>query len=564
MKREHVGESGEPIVAKSKRTPKKEPRRDKRANGGGVFASHDALPPQLIINESDPTATAKKLAALIAKRTDFLFNNHMPVRVAVEADCMPRAVEVTIDAVRVHAHEICVPTKLRTKNDKTSRIAAPLSKDIASLYLSGLEGRWGLKPFRGITTSPILANDGSIRIASGYDAASGLWCHNIPDLAIPKQPSEADARKALEAIRSTFETFPFADSRRRWDGERGIEIVDRSKPAGLDETSTVTALLTAVCRPSLDFAPGFLCDAPAFSGAGTGKGLLVKAICIIASGIKPTAFTSGHDAAEFDKRLTAALIEARPAIFLDNFNNKELHSAVLASALTEDPAEVRILGQSKNVRLYTKTFVGVTGNAVEIAEDQARRWLKSRIDAHMENPEKRGFAPGFLEQIYATRPKLLSWALTIWRWGRHNKLKTGEPVGNYETWSRWCRDPLLAIGMPDPAKRIDEIKAADPRRRELVTVFDTWWAFHQDMIMKTADIATEVIEQIDSKSIRRSDGSLQFNRQRVAAFLAAHAGTRVGGYAFNKLDDSGGAPSRPVALYKLQREKKETPDDTTA
>ena len=34
--------------------------------------------PELVINEADPTATAKELAALIAARDDFLFNGHAP------------------------------------------------------------------------------------------------------------------------------------------------------------------------------------------------------------------------------------------------------------------------------------------------------------------------------------------------------------------------------------------------------------------------------------------------------------------------------------------------------
>ena len=91
-------------------------------------------------------------------------------------------------------------------------------------------------------------------------------------------------------------------------------MIDLSKPAELDESTFIAAMLTGVCRQSLELAPGFLCDAPSISGAGTGKGQLVKAICVIASGVRPAAFTSGHDAGEFDKRLTAALIEAHPAV----------------------------------------------------------------------------------------------------------------------------------------------------------------------------------------------------------------------------------------------------------
>jgi len=207
----------------------------------------------------------------------------------------PRALEVVTDTVRVLAHKICIPTKL--VNSKHVRV--PLSKDIAQLYLYGLEGSWGL------TTAPILSDDGSIRTASGYDERSKLWCYNIPDIVVPTRPTTDDARQALKSLRTFFRTFAFADAERLHDRDLAVEVVDLTKPAGLDESSFLAALQTAVCRQSLELAPGFLCDAPNFSGAGTGKGLLVKATCAIAAGFTPAAFTSGHDAQELDKRLTS-------------------------------------------------------------------------------------------------------------------------------------------------------------------------------------------------------------------------------------------------------------------
>ena len=153
------------------------------------------------------------------------------------------------------------------------------------------------------------------------------------------------------------------------------------------------------------------------SGAGTGKGLLVKAAVIIASGQRPAAFTAGHDKEEFDKRLTSALVAACPAVFLDNYNGKDLVSDILASVLTESPAMTRLMGQTKIVPLHTRCFIGITGNSVRIAEDMARRVLKTSLDARMENPEQRKFKPGFLDSVFEKRAPLLSDALTIWRWG---------------------------------------------------------------------------------------------------------------------------------------------------
>jgi hypothetical protein len=206
------------------------------------------------------------------------------------------------------------------------------------------------------------------------------------------------------------------------------------------------------------------------------------------------------------------------------------------------------MGHTKTVPLHTRTLIAITGNGIEVSEDMARRSLVAHLDPRMENPEMRKFTPGFLDHVLQERPKLLSNVLTIWRWGRQNNLTAGIPLGNYEVWAQWCRDPLVALGMQDPVKRVPEIKAADPQRRELVTIFDTWWAAHGDRVVRANDLDQVVIEVIDTKSFRK-DGELQFSRQRVARWLTRHSRTRAGGYTLTKLPDDDVA--RPIAQYRL-------------
>ena len=517
---------------------------------GGSSPDYPTDLPELFINPHDPTATAKELAGIIARGTEFLFNGNTPVRITAEDDEMPRAIEVTNEAVRVVAHQLCVPIKLSTSRRALHKEPVPLSAEIAGLYLNGLEGRWGLKMFRGITTAPILSDNGEIRTADGYDSISRLWCYKVPTVAVVDRPTQDDALRALNFLRRVFRTFPFADGERITDPDLGVEVISAEQKPGLDESSFLVGLITAVCRQSLDLAPGLLCNAPSISGAGTGKGLLIRGICITGSGARPVAFTAGHDNEEFDKRLTAAFVESRPAVFLDNFNAKELKSDTLASVLTEDPAMVRIMGQTKNVPLHTRTLVAITGNGVQIAEDMVRRLLLWNLDARMADPEQRKFRPGFLNHIYSLRPNLLSACLTIWRWGRQNPTPIGLPLGSYETWSRWCRDPLLALGCADPITRMAEIKAADPARKQLTEVFAVWWEKHRDAVLKATELAPEVLELIDERATKRIDGTLQFNRHYVAKWLVKHTGTWIGPYHLEKA--AHGRPSRPVAKYRLR------------
>jgi putative DNA primase/helicase len=489
---------------------------------------------------------AKELATLIAARRDVLLNGYTPVRVIVELGQTPYASELTTEAVRTYAFEIC--RCIKNKED------APLPKDVAQLYLHGLEGQWHLRPLNGISTSPLLAADGSIRSANGYDEETGLWCHDVPDIVVPERPTKEEAQRALLVLRQAFQTFPFGDAVRFRDESLGVDVLDLAHQPQLDESTHLVALMTSVCRACLTLAPGFLYNASLISGAGTGKGLASKGVCLIGSGMRPSAMSAGHDNEELDKRLTAAAIEARPAIFLDNFNEGDLKSNTLASFLTENPARVRVLGQSKTVPLNTRTLVTITGNAVTISEDMARRILQIMLDAGMENPELRPFAPGFLEGIFARRSELLSACLTIWRWGvQHHALPRGKPIGSYEQWALWCRDPLLALGCRDPIDRIAVIKAADPRRRHLAEVFTKWWEHHTDQPVSAADLHLAVKEAIDPEARRGADGTLQFSRQKIAAFLRMHTNTRAGGFHLEEALPGTSAHRHQTTRHRLMK-----------
>ena len=129
---------------------------------------------------------------------------------------------------------------------------------------------------------------------------------------MPEQPTKDDARAALALIRDAFKTFCFADAVTVYDADCGVPVVDVSKSPGRDKSAILVALLTAVCRPSLHLAPGVLLRAAAMSGAGAGKGLLARYMCIIAFGREPHAVTAGGTAEELDKRIASELIEVLP------------------------------------------------------------------------------------------------------------------------------------------------------------------------------------------------------------------------------------------------------------
>src|SRR5262249_55444989 len=149
-------------------------------------------------------------------------------------------------------------------------------------------------------------------------------------------------------------------------------------------------------------------------------------------------------------------------------------------------ARVRLLGQTRMVPLNSAAFVAITGNGLTVTEDLARRMNPLELDARCEDPESRPFSPGFLALIEQQRPELLTAGLTIWRWGRQNSvaLARGKPLGSFEIWAEWCRDPLIALECRDPVERIEALKVNDPRRQRIAELFRTWWQRHASTPMK--------------------------------------------------------------------------------
>ena len=345
-----------------------------------------------------------------------------------------------------------------------------------------------------------------------------------PD-SFPSRPTRNEAEEAFRLIRETFKTFCYADAE-MLDDPSGIAVVDTGKAPGRDEFSFLVALLTAVCRPSLYLAPGVLLRAASLSGAGAGKGLLARCICIIAFGRDPHAVTAGATAEELEKRIAAELMEGSPSLFLDNLNNTAFRSDLLASAITERPARVRLLGKSQMVPLNASAFVILTGNGLSVSEDLARRFITVEFDPRTEDPEARPFKNDIRAEVRERRPELLAALLTIWRWGRiATDIKPGRTLGSFEQWCHWVRDPLLALGCQDPGERVSEAKERDGRRQEVVDLFNAWWERHGDRPVAVSQLHDDVKQVADPQ---------KRGRQYVASRLEKLAGTRMGGFVLTR------------------------------
>jgi hypothetical protein len=503
-------------------------------------ASADAKP-RLKIDKNHPEGTVTGLRDMFAK-SGRLYDRGTPVRVVFDQTLGGSVAHVmTADSLTLEAHFACQPyTVTRAKGGLVER-DAPLPPQMARMYL-GWRGEWRLPPLNGIATTPLLSEDGLVRAARGYDVATGLWCERVPDVGdlVPLRPTRLQAESALALIRDAFKTFCFADAE-TIKGSDGVSIVDLRKPPGLDESSFLTALLGAVCRPSLDLAPGALFRAAPYSGSGAGKGKLARCICAVAYGRQPSAVTAGGSAEEMEKRVSAALLEGGPAVLFDKFNNVTLRSASLESALTERPAKVRQFRTLDLITLNALASVFVTGNGVLLAQDIVRRFIPTELDARMEDPERRSFTGDILAEMARRRPALLVAQLTIWRYGRlAGDPKRGVSLGSYEQWCAWVRDPLLALGCRDPVKRLSEVKQRDPFRQMIGALFAAWWKHHGSSPQTAHQLDIEVQRIVDPQGR---------GRQYVASQLEQLDQTRLGGFILTR---QRGLSFYAVATYALQ------------
>lgn len=496
---------------------------------GGRMPGGSAGPgkPRLLVRPADPDVTVAELRTYLAA-AGRLYDRGMPVRLAHDAMAGGAVAHpMTPDGLMREAHQCCRPFIKRERKEGVVEVDAALPKGVAVMYLD-MRGEWGLLPLNGIASAPLLDNAGSIHAHDGYDPGTGMWCEHVPpglDAAVPGTPTREQAAAALLVLRRLLRTFAFADASTVMEQGQDVPVVDVGTPPAMDESTALAALLTAVCRPSMPLAPGLLVRAASLSGAGSGKGLLVRVLCAIAFGRSPAAVTAGGTPDELDKRIGSELMAGGPTLFLDNLNDTALKSDSLASAITERPARVRVLGKSVMVPLNASAFIALTGNGLTVREDLARRFLAVELDAGVEDPETRRFRGDVLAEALGNRAALLAAALTVWRWGRREdaagKLAPGLPLGSFEAWCRWVRDPLLALGCADPVKRVADAKASDRKRQNVAELFKTWHNTHAADPIKAANLGDPVARLLDPQGR---------GRQYLAAALGRLVGTRAGGF----------------------------------
>lgn len=303
-----------------------------------------------------------------------------------------------------------------------------------------------MRELKAIAYLPLVRPDGSLCLTPGYDEASQVYCHfDADDFAdIPDSPTQDDLTAAMRDLFAPWRGYTFASND--------------------DRAAMVAAVLTAVCRPALDIAPGFFSDAPA---QASGKTKLAQALGSFMLGKRAgiTSFvTCANSEAETAKEIISLLLAGEGFWLIDNVKGT-WSSAVIAGLMTSGGFNGRVLGASQWFRGDARLLVCATGNNAALDHDLGRRFIKIRIDAGVEKPQTRIFDFCPIAEAIDRRVSIARGALTLFRgWGAAGK-PTPRRVGcDFAEWDKLIRSSVLWLAEQEFAVEAGIGELGDPAR----------------------------------------------------------------------------------------------------
>lgn len=345
------------------------------------------------------------------------------------------------------------------------------------------------RPCAGIVRVPLF-RDGEIVSKAGWDSVTELVIDPPTLPRIPKDPTRAEAERALVRLLRPFRGF-----------------IEKQTA---DRCSLAAAALTAALRPSLPTAPAIVLDG---NGPGVGKGKIARALSMIASGTAPAVVTEGASPEETEKRIAAVVMSGVPAALLDNLQ-RNVASSTLESALTEEVATIRIFGKLENLHVSCRALWCLTANNATLRRDLQRRTLPVRIVVPSDAPEKVRFDFDLVEETKKDRGQLLAAAYTIAKaWWAVRQLPENaahhHPLGSFELWAELVGGAVSWLTGQNPVALIVERKENDlfvAAERELIEALaakydgERWKA-----AQAAADIDVTLWTQVLPSAPRRDD-----------------------------------------------------------
>ena len=325
----------------------------------------------------------------------------------------------------------------------------------------------------GIVAAPIFGADGSLEVSPGYLPRSSVLFEAEPGFAVeavPERPASCDVAAARSLlVDDLLGDFPFT--------------------AEAERAHALALLLLAFARPMIDGpTPLHLVEKPT---PGTGATLMVDALATIVTGRPASVMTEGRDEDEWRKRLTAKLRSLPVLLVIDNLKGK-LDSCALAAALTAPTWEDRLLGRSEMVQVPIRCAWVATGNNPQLSNEIARRVVRIRLDAGIDQPwrRERFRHPDLLGWLRQHRADLVRACLVLIRhWIAQGRPRASARLGGFEAWSATIGGVLAAAGVPGFLGNVDELYERSDQEGVIWRAFAArWWATFGDDPVRVADL----------------------------------------------------------------------------
>lgn len=285
-----------------------------------------------------------------------------------------------------------------------------------------------IKELKARVSLPYACSDGRIVQVPGYDVQTGVFADFAPDAfePVPVSPTRAEIVEALRTLWRPWSLFPFATAH--------------------DRAAMLSAILTAVCRCSLDIAPGYLADAP-LQSSGKSKSMSALGAVIRGSRAPVTPWVSGSGSeSELAKKLVSLLVAGIDYVAFDNVTGT-MSSSVLSALLTDGALSERLLGGNVWYSGEARMFVCASSNNASLDRDLSRRFIRVRIDPGVERANSRNFPFDPIDVALSERMNIARAVLVVIR-AFH---VAGAPCGGsgdagFSQWNRLVRQCVLWVG----------------------------------------------------------------------------------------------------------------------
>ncbi|KFB72348.1 MAG: hypothetical protein AW09_002467 [Candidatus Accumulibacter phosphatis] len=389
-----------------------------------------------------------------------------------------------------------------------------------------------LPPLAGVARQPYFReSDGELITQAGYDkTAQRFGVFDARQFVIP-DPTPDAARSALALLEDLLTEFHFV--------------------AASDKAAALSAIFTAVVRPSLPHAPGFHARAPVF---GSGKTYLCELIGAFAGPAGNAKVSYPTTSEEATKAILSLLLTNPAVIEFDDMDTDWIPHGTIKRMLTAEQITDRILGVSKTATVSTRTLFLGSGNNVGPIRDLLRRVLTIHIDPRCATPATMTYKGFPVDKVRQRRGIYVAAVLTIiqaWR-------KAGSPRADVESivtfggaWSDYCRYPLMWLGHPDPATSLLEQVRHDPDGDSLAGLLTEWqraFGSTPTTVRKAVEMAArERSDLLDAMREFPVEERGEINRSKLGWLLKKNANRIVSGLEFQKSEADGRTAWRVVA-----------------